>query len=152
MKLFYKGEFLKRITKEESEKIYGYKGIQVMVDGELLKKSQIEIKKDDQEDQNRMMSDYTKEELYKIVGNFREEYRKALNGEVIHNAILGYVKEGIVKYALEFGAINSRKINGEDIYYVSMPKYNFYQEKLNAMSELNRRKEYAISKVGGGDE
>ena len=43
MKIFYKGEYLKTITKEEAEKIYNYKGLQVMVGGELLKKSQIEI-------------------------------------------------------------------------------------------------------------
>lgn len=149
MKLFYKGEFLKTITQEESEKIYNYKGIQVLVDGELLKKSQIEIKKESIEQQNKMMSDYTKEELHSILGNFEEEYNQSATGKSIHNEILGYVKEGTIDHALRIGAITKHDVNGKDIYFIKMPEYNDYHKKINALRELISRRDYAKSKVGG---
>lgn len=146
MKIFYKGEYLKTITKEEAEKIYNYKGVQVMVGGELLKKSQIEIKKESIEQQNKMMSDYTKEELHSILGNFEEEYNQNATGKSIHNEILGFIKEGTIDYALKLGAITKYDVNGKDVYFIKLPEYNDYHKKLNALRELIGRRNYAKNK------
>ena len=148
MKLFYKGEYLKTITQEKFEELKNYKGPQVVVDGQLLEKNKLTTGKE-VEMENKMMSDYTKEELHSILGDFEEEYNKSATGKEIHNEIIGFVKKGTIDYALRIGAITIHTVNEEYRYFVKLPGYNNYQKKLNALRELIGRRDYAKSKVGG---
>lgn len=141
-KLFYKGEFLREISEGDAEKISKLRGIQVMIDGEMLKKSQIEIR-NLKNDENRLITDYSTEELREIIGNFEKEYDESATGEVVRNEILGYVKEGTIAHALKFGAITVKNIRGEKIYSVKLPEFYSYNLKHNALRELIYRREYA---------
>jgi len=147
MKLFYKNEFLKNITEEEAQKIANYSGHQIFFDGEFLKKSQIEIRKEITETQEKRINEYTLEELHSILGNFEKEYHEATTGNHIHNEILGNVHEGNVAHALRLGAITRYKFDkirkpNEWTYFVKLPEYVNYQLKVEALKELNRRRDY----------
>lgn len=95
----------------------------------------------------RCIWEYTTDELKNILGNFEEEYNSHMTGEVIHNAILGFVNQGTIDHALEIGAITRRKFknrnNDEWFYYVKLPEYYDYQLKYGALRELISRREYA---------
>lgn len=97
----------------------------------------------------KMIWEYTTEELKSIIGNFEEEYNESATGKVVRNTILGHVRQGTVDHALKFGAITIHNINSKDVYFIKLPEYNDYYEKENAMRELISRRDFAKSKVGG---
>ena len=141
--LIYDKKFKAHITDKEASDIMNFKGSHLNFKGEYLKKSLIEVfneKKEALEDKR--ITEYTTEELKAILGNFEKEYHEATNGEVIHNEILGYVREGNVQHALRIGAITEE----DNTYYVKLPEYNDYQKKLNALDELFSRRDYAKKK------
>ena len=92
--------------------------------------------------------EYPTQELKDRIGNFEQEYKAHLTGEKVHNAILGPTKQGIVDWAIEFGAI----IKKEDFrgcyedWRVVLPGYYDWAKKRSALSELQSRREYAERK------
>ena len=90
----------------------------------------------------KMMNEYTTEELHSIIGNFEKEYNEAATGDQVSNDILGYVKQGIVNQALRIGAI----IKQGEVYFVKLPEYREYDLKLRALRELISRRSYAREK------
>ncbi len=96
---------------------------------------------------DRSIWEYSVEELKAIIGNFEREYNETATGEIIHNEILGYVKKGTVDYALKVNAIEVKTIKDKYVYFVKLPGYTEYQNKLTALAELNGRREYAINKA-----
>ena len=140
MKLIYKGEVLATLTDQEANEIANAKGTTIIFKGQRLMSRLVETREDTSEGTGeKRLTEYTKEELKAIIGNFEKEYHEATTGEIIHNKILGYVREGNVKHALQLGAITKR---GED-YFVKLPEYENYQEKHNALRELIGRRDYA---------
>ena len=154
--LFYDGEEIDQLTEIEENNLSetltsGKRPASIKWKGNTVETRKLVIRKRGDQQQNRIISDYTKEELHSILGNFEEEYNKAATGKPIHNEILGWVKEGTVEHALKFGAITKKF---EDIYndyvyyvyYVHLPQYYDYQKKHNALRELILRRDYAQDK------
>ncbi len=90
--------------------------------------------------------EYSTDELKAIIGKFEKEYNENAMGEVTHNEILGCVKEGTVEHALRLGAITKKEISGKYSYFIKLPEYRFYQERVDALNELYNRRDYAIKK------
>lgn len=137
--LYYKNEYYKNITDEEATSITNHKGIQISFKGELLKKSQIEIRNGIKDNEERRMVDFSTDELKNILGSFEKEYNENATGETIHNEVLGFVKQGNVNHALRLEAITEHK----NVYYVKLPEYRNYDLKVRTLNELNCRRAYA---------
>lgn len=79
MQLYYKGEFLKNIDQAEANRIYSFKSFQIMVDGEMLKKNQIEIRKEKEDEQEKMTTyngkEVTHSEYIRLLEKEQEEIR-----------------------------------------------------------------------------
>ncbi len=137
--LYYKGEFFKQITEGEADSIANRQGMHVELDGDLLKKSQIEIMGGSSNERNKPLFDYTTEELKQLIGNFEKEYNENATGEIVHNDILGPVKAGTVNHAVKSGAITG------DGKFILLPRYREYNQKHLALRELIGRRDYARS-------
>ena len=83
-------------------------------------------------------------ELKKILGFFEDIYDRHNTGEIIYNPICGPVREGIIEWYLEEGAISKLEEKGGYIYWsVILPKWREFEKKFDAMMLLRYRRAYA---------
>lgn len=146
--LFYNGEEIDQLTELEennlSETLVSTKRpASIKWKGNTVETRKLIIRKRGDQQQDRRMSDHTKQELTEIVGNFEDEYNKNDSGPMVRSGILGVVSQGIINYAIRFGAITKRfeEMYGGDMYYIHLPQYYDYEKKYNAMQELRLRRE-----------
>ena len=96
------------------------------------------------ENDARLITDYTTEELKAMLGDWEREREEAIRAkpEKSEQTPLGVRPQGLIDLAVAAGAIVCR--NGH--WFVRMPEIDEWQKKESALAELKWRREFAAKK------
>ena len=96
----------------------------------------------EKKDKRRYPYGYTTDELKVFMGDFEKYYNEACVGKKIRNSILGNTFEGVLKYAIEFGAITER----DGAHFIGYNNFEIWNRQYQAMKELQSRRAFAQRK------
>lgn len=83
--------------------------------------------------------DYSTDQIKMELAEFEKYYNEACKGEKVHNDILGNTFQGVVDYAVEFGAI----IDKSGYWFIKESGWKYWDRKYRGMCELRSRRAYA---------